>query len=101
MNEKEIIEKYSLTVRCLPKTVTSLWGFSGKNNLRLKENQTMVNQNGRQYIKTVREVTHAGWWYVTPSQHTDSIVHFGKGYKVFFAPTLEEAIQLFLESIKI
>ena len=103
MNDRKIIEliqKYSLTVRCLPKTVTSLWSFQGDYKFKLKNNQNIIEHNGRKYIKTVREVERAGWWYVTESKNTDSIVHFSKGYKVFFAPTLEEAIQLFLESIK-
>ena len=57
MNDSEIlkiIQEESLTVRCLPKTVTSLYNFTGKYGLTLKENQKIIEKNGKKYVQTIR-----------------------------------------------
>ena len=100
MKEKEminIIQKYSLTVRCLPYVVTSL--FTYKEGQRLNPNQTVhYNEKWkRNLIKEERTVEKGGWWYVKETPNTSSTVTFHREYD-FFAPTLEEAIQLYLKS---
>ncbi|MBK7362639.1 MAG: hypothetical protein IPJ01_10125 [Micavibrio sp.] len=56
--------------------------------------------NGRKLLREEREVKNGGWWYVKETPNTDSTVIFQREYDKFFAPTLEEAIQLFLDSKK-
>lgn len=57
------------------------------------------NPNGRKLLKTVRKVEKGGWWYVQPCKHTSSTVTFGNGDGNFVAPTLEEAVSLYLKSL--
>jgi len=47
-----------------------------------------------------KKVDKGGWWYVKQVQNTSSTVRFDRKYDKFFAPTLEEAIQMFLDSLK-
>jgi hypothetical protein len=54
--------------------------------------------NGRKLLKEVRQVEKGGWWYVKEVNDTSSTVRFSREYDNFFAPTLEEAIQLYLNS---
>lgn len=54
--------------------------------------------NGQKLLKEVRTVDKGGWWYVKQVTNTDSTVRFNREYDKFFAPTLEEAVQLFLQS---
>jgi len=54
--------------------------------------------NGRKLLREERSVDKGGWWYVKVVNNTDSTVRFSREYDTFFAPTLEEAIQLFLKS---
>lgn len=56
--------------------------------------------NGRKLLKETTVVEKGGWWYVKETRNTDSTVRFSREYDKFFAPTLEEAIQLYLNSIK-
>lgn len=56
--------------------------------------------NGRKLLREERAVEKGGWWYVKETPNTDSTVRFSREYDTFFAPTLEEAIQLFLDSKK-
>lgn len=56
--------------------------------------------NGRKLLREERAVEKGGWWYVKETPNTDSTVTFSREYDKFFAPTLEEAIQLFLDSKK-
>lgn len=55
--------------------------------------------DGRAIVKRTRQVEHAGWWYVKQTKNTDSTVRFSRKYDKFLAPTLEEAIKLYLISI--
>ena len=55
--------------------------------------------NGRKLLKETKIVKNGGWWYVKETKNTDSTVRFSREYDKFFAPTLEEAIQLYLDSI--
>ena len=56
------------------------------------------NPNGRKLLKEIKKVEKGGWWYVKEVQNTNSTVSFNRKYDEFFAPTLEEAIQLYLNS---
>ena len=53
----------------------------------------------RKLLREERTVKNGGWWYVKETKNTDSTVKFSREYD-FFAPTLEEALQLYLNSIK-
>ena len=54
--------------------------------------------NGKKLLKETKTVKNGGWWYVKETQNTDSTVQFIRQYDKFFAPTLEEAIKLYLDS---
>lgn len=54
--------------------------------------------NGRKYLKETKTVKNGGWWYVKQVENTDSTIQFSRKYDEFFAPTLEGAVKLFLES---
>jgi hypothetical protein len=50
-------------------------------------------------LKETKISEKGGWWYVKETKNTDSTVRFSREFDKFFAPTLEEAIDLYLESI--
>lgn len=58
-----------------------------------------LHPNGRKLLKETKKVEKGGWWYVKSTPNTDSIVQFSRKHDEFFAPTLEGAIQLFLNSL--
>jgi hypothetical protein len=136
-----IIQKHSLTVRCLPHKVVNHWSYKeGDENKKyvdskgnaIKSKRTLViqkfdleyfektppqewdkkltpkerlkrflrtNPTGeRKLIKEEKTVEHGGWWYVKETKNTDSTIRFNRKYDKFFAPTLKEAIQLYLNS---
>lgn len=135
----EIIQKNSLTVRCLPYETVTCWSYKeGDENIMYKnsngeiieakrevviqdfdlehfqktkptkwntdspekrfENWKKNFPNGKKLLKETRTVKNGGWWYVKESKNTDSTVQFIRQYDKFFAPTLEEAIKLYLDS---
>lgn len=53
--------------------------------------------SGRKLLKETRKVEKGGYWYVKEVLDTYSTVRFDRDY-AFFAPTLVEAIMLFLET---
>lgn len=55
--------------------------------------------NGKKLLREERTVEKGGWWYVKVTKNTDSTVRFSREYDKFFAPTLPEAIQLFLDTL--
>jgi hypothetical protein len=55
--------------------------------------------NGRKLLREEREVEHGEWWLVQATPNTGSTVRFDRKSD-FFAPTLEKAIQLYLDSIR-
>jgi hypothetical protein len=125
MDVIEIITKHSLTVRCLPYEVVSKWTY--REGQKLKENQELVYwkpdidyfknlkildlrtarnrmkdfykrfPDGKPVVKETRLVKKGGWFYVKETKNTDSTVRFNRDFDKFFAPTLEEAIKLFLK----
>lgn len=56
--------------------------------------------NGRKLLKETRNIEIGGWWYVKEVRNIDSIVRFNRERDTYCAPTLEEAIQLYLNSKK-
>jgi len=63
------------------------------------EHYKKILPNGRKLVREVRTVEQGGWYYVTPVKNTSSSVTFSKkSDDCFFAPTLEEAIQLYLNN---
>ena len=52
----------------------------------------------KKWIKETRQVEKGGWYYVKEVLNTSSTIRFQRKYDEFFAPTLEEAIQLYLKS---
>ena len=136
----EIIQKHSLTVRCLPYEVVSYWNYKegeenrnyidsngkpieakrevivcdydleyfqktkpSKYNTNTPEQRFEFwrknNPNGRKLLKETKTVKNGGWWYVKETKNTDSTIIFNRKYDEFFAPTLDEAIQLYLDSL--
>jgi hypothetical protein len=136
----DIIQKYSLTVRCLPYEVISYTTYKegDENKIYVDSNGKLIEAkreviiqdfdleyfektkptefntdtpekrfenwkknfpNGRKLLKTTKVTNNGGWWYVKETPHTDSNVQFSRKYDKFFAPTLVEAIKMFLESI--
>jgi hypothetical protein len=53
---------------------------------------------GKKLIKETKIIEKGGWWYVKEVKNTSSTVRFSREYDEFFAPTLEEAIQIYLKS---
>lgn len=106
----DIIQKHSLTVRCLPHKVISHYTYrEGDENMKYVDSEgnpstkkrTVVYSESwkRKMIREERDVENGGWWYVKETKNTDSTVTFSRKYDKFFAPTLPEAIQLYLDSI--
>lgn len=95
----KIIQENSLTVRCLPNIVINRWSYrEGETSFRnavLKE-----FPDGRKYWHEEIKVEHGGWWYVKETPDTSSTVRFSRKYDKFFAPTIEEALQLYIEDKK-
>jgi hypothetical protein len=94
----KVIQDNSLTVRCLPHIVTTRWSY--REGAKLKDNQTIVFSESWNInlVQEVREVENGGWWYVKETKNTSSTVQFSRKYDKFFAPTLEEAIQMYLDN---
>lgn len=108
-NLTELIQEHSLVVRCLPKVVISYWSYRKGDEDRLNETRyygsgepitnvarEIVTRNGRKFIKETKIVNTTDLWYVKEVKDTTSRVNFG--YGAFRAPTLEQAINLFLQS---
>jgi hypothetical protein len=73
--------------------------YDSKGNIKnVKRSVVFSESYNRKMIKEERVVEKGGWWYVKETPNTDSTVMFNRKYDKFFAPTLEEAIQLFLDS---
>jgi hypothetical protein len=95
----DIIRQNSLTVRCLPYIVMSYRGY--KDGWELQENQTIVELpkwGNKKFVREERKAENGGWWYVKETPNTGSTVRFNREHDAFFAPTLKEAIQLYLNS---
>lgn len=104
----DIIQKYSLTVRCLPHVDVSYWSYrEGDENKKYVDSKgnpskgvktLFIREDGKKLLREERLVEHGGWWYVKETQNTDSTVRFDRRHDKFFAPTLEGAIKLYLDS---
>lgn len=139
-NIAAIIQKHSLTVRCLPYETVNYWSYKdgdenkvyvdAKGNRIEAKREVIIqdfdlahfqktppqkwctdnpekrfsnwrknNPNGKKLLKETKTVKNGGWWYVKETKNTDSTIRFSREYDKFFAPTLEEAIRLYLNSI--
>ena len=101
MDVIEIIQKHSLTVRCLPYEVVSHWRY--REGETIKDGRTLVELpkwGVGKFVKEVRVVEKGGWWYVKETKNTGSNVTFNRKYDKFFAPTLEQALQMYLDSLE-
>ena len=125
MDIVRIIKENSLTVRCLPEVVTYKHAYS--KDYKLKDNEkieywkpglkyfsennkysnpqkmmdnfyTTWGKKGRPFVVGSRQVDKGGWWYVKEVGNISSMVRFDREYDKFFAPTLKEAIELYLDS---
>ena len=109
-----VISEHFLCVRRLPFEVISLCSYregdeervgkpiylEGGKTLNAKRSIVFNEKWNRKMIKEERVVENGGWWYVKPATHTDSTVRFNREDDKFFASTLEEAVQLYLNSLK-
>jgi hypothetical protein len=106
----DIIQKHSLTIRCLPYKVIHHWSYREgdenkkyvdcKGNPSKSRRSLVISEDGRKLLREERDVENGGWWFVHETKNTNATVMFSKKYDKFFAPTLEEALQLYLDSIK-
>lgn len=122
----QIIAENSLTVRCLPLEVKEAYSFKqeefDKGGYELKiwcpdleyfENSQFLGNaksryeafykrfpKGRKFMVRTRYPEKGGWWYVKEKPDTSSTVCFNRKHDKFFAPSLEEAVQLYLNSKK-
>lgn len=67
-----LIVEHGLTVRQIPMCVVNRWGMRPKHVL--KDNETIVTVNGREFIETRRIPTHAGKWMAKRCTHSDASV---------------------------
>lgn len=116
-----VISEHFLVARRLPFEVISVWsyrdkdeeklgGFNGKpiyleGGKILNATREIITGYGnfppdRKFIKETKIVEKGGWWYVKQVKDTGSTVIFNREYDKFFAPTLEEAVTLYLNSLK-
>lgn len=97
-----IIAHYSLTIRCLPYEVISYWTYKEGDDEYSRTpvhcKREVIIKEGKKFLKEIRTVANGGWFYVKQTANTDSTVRFDREHDKFFAPTLAEAIQLFLKS---
>lgn len=98
MNILELIQQHSLIVRCLPHVVVSHWRLREGETPDLKENQTIVTRDGREYLREEKAVEKGGWWIIQRAAHTGATINFSLK-KDYVAPTIEEAMQMFLDSL--
>lgn len=111
MNTEQILQIIAdnfLCVRRLPFNVVSYWTYKeGDENKKyvdakgtpIKSTKTVVTrEDGKKLLRDERVVEKGGWWYVKPVGNTDSTVTFNRKIDKFFAPTLEESIQLYINS---
>ena len=104
MDVLSIIQEHSLCVRCIPKTLVSRWRtLPGDLNRAMYavegvKKSYMFDEKSNMYIVSEEKTpSNAGMWYVHPAKHNHSTVMFSK--TSFIAPTIEEAIQLYLNSL--
>lgn len=109
INIIEVIKEHSLTVRCLPHKKISYWTYhegdenrkwvDSKGNPSKSKKSLVIREDGKKLLKEERDIEHGGWWYVKQTKNTDSTVTFSRKYDKFFAPTIEEAVKLYLDSL--
>lgn len=122
MTQQEILQIIAdnfLCVRRLPFEVISHWTYreGDENKLGGFDGRPIYTENGqilnikrevvtcfgnwpkdKKWIKETKQVEKGGWYYVKEVKNTSSTMKFNRKHDKFFAPTLEEAIQLYLKS---
>jgi len=88
-NTLALIIEHGLTVRQIPTCVVNRWGM--RPNHVLKDNETIVTMNGRQFIETRRIPTNAGRWMAKRCEHSDTQVHWNINIDNL-SDTLDEAV---------
>lgn len=63
---------------------------------RLQQSLKAFPKGYRKSVVETKKVKNAGWWLVKETKNTSSSVSFSRA-KDFFAPTLEEALSLYLK----
>ena len=99
----KVISDNFLCVRRLPFKVISLWSYREGDEDWLKDNQviTQIPEWGdRKFVREEKVVEKGGWWYIKEVKNTDSTVMFNRENDKFFAPTIKEAVKLYLKSKK-
>ena len=91
-----IIQDFDL--KYFQKTKSARWNMDSPE--KRFENWKKNFPNGRKLSKEIRTVKKGGWWYVKEVKNTDSTIRFNREYDEFFAPTLNEAVELYLNSKK-
>lgn len=124
MTNEEIIQKYSLTVRCLPyevretitipyKTIPKGWTeyafkpddiyfktLYGDAWEHYKKKFYNLYSEGKPGIERFRKVKLGGWWLVKQTLHDSSAVIFSfNDTRTFKAPTLIGALTMFLNTL--
>lgn len=104
MNAIDIIEKYGLSVRRIPLTVTSCFdvrhyeqhkkAFAKDASVIISEPFTHTYNSGvnRQFFREQRTPENAGYWMCKQVENTCSMVRWDKKTDNL-APTLEESVQ--------
>lgn len=98
MDILEIIDKYNLSIRKFPSSVTEVNEIQHKKE---GDEEFTITKEGaeKRYCRREKIPTHAGWYMCKQLNDTYSMVRWDIK-KDHLAPTLEESINLFLKEIK-
>jgi len=95
LNRSVVVEDFDL--EHFQNTPPQEWDKDKTPEQRMEKYNKMFPKS-RKYMREEKDVEHGGWWYVKETPNTDSTVRFDRKYDKFFAPTLAEAIQLYLNT---
>jgi len=112
MSNEDVLKTISdnfLCVRRLPFEVISYWSYTegdenkkwvdSNGNPSKAKKSLFIRKDGRKFLKEERPIEKGGWWYVKQVENTGSTVRFSREYDKFFAPTLIEAVELFIKQL--
>jgi hypothetical protein len=84
-----LIEEHSLTIRKIPKVVITRW--THRKNQVLKDDEKLVEINGRDFVVRTRIPDNAGFWMAKKCIDMDAQVHWNQK-RDNLSPTLAEAV---------
>ncbi len=84
-----LIEKHALTTRKIPMVVVTRW--THRKNQILKDNEKIVEINGRDFVERTRVPDNAGFWMAKQCIGMDAQVHWNLK-RDNLSPTLAEAV---------